>query len=366
MIVESKESIKKLRNFVQDIKNETVNYDKINEIIKENIDGQVDFYSWHDEQLCCCDVNYNDLYNLIKYVLLLGKRYYTGINTGDSEFSYTNMRGNTSTFNIDVSLRNLSGLFSDKYKHTTVIGYKYDSNFKSSKEGWNNKLDINSYLNLSINGIPFKLPCKSMRFYSSTGDGSNWVHSYVRRSKYHVNFDDVYISAMFDHNDEDENIWLVMVGDNLPHASYLVSKEDLIKACKQTNNIVKVLNKLKSKLVNEDFIVNLNDHIKNLKISTDYFVDSDGNSVKELVFYTNNSIPEITSGLKFITIKMEQNDEYMYRFNGSIGKESLSYNRPIETDEDIKQALDATLGMISYSPVLSKYKDDLLEIKNNL
>jgi hypothetical protein len=56
----------------------------------------------------------------------------------------------------------------------------------------------------------------------------------------------------------------------------------------------------------------------------------------------------------------------MYRFNGSIGKESLSYHRPIKTDLDIKESLDATLGMITYSKVLNKYSKDLLEIKNSL
>ena len=371
MVLTDKNDIKNVKNFVKTIKENAVDYTKINEIIKNNIDGDCEFFTWSDEQLCCCNVNYEDLYNLINYILLLGKRYYTGINNGDMEYSYQNNRGNTTTITVDVSLRNVTMLFQKAHKYKTIIAYKYDSGYKSPKDGWAGDAALTNFeLELHVNKIPVILHCKKMVFYTTsrnTSGGSHWSdYGYSLRTKYHIYFDETYIHQILEYGDYSDYLWLTMGGDTLPYATYCVSKEDILHACEQTNKVVKELNALNSKLIKEDFIVDLNDRIENLKIESDFITNSKGEIIKEIVFKTNNSVPEIESGIKFITIYMEQDDEYMYRFNGSIGKESLSYHRPIKTDLDIKESLDATLGMITYSKVLNKYSKDLLEIKNSL
>ena len=367
--LQSKEEIKKVKDFVKQVKELSIDYSKINELIKNNIEGDCEFITWRDEQVCCCDVDSKDTYNLIKYILLLGKRYYTGINTGDVEYSYITNTGNTNTITIDVILHDVTTIFKNKInkKYKTIIAYRYHCANKSLKDGWDGDTTVDTDLDVTFKGKPVKFYCKKMKYYVASGQGNNFSREgYIHRSKYHIEFDNARIYDIWEYGNDAEYLWVTMEGDSLPYASYYIKKLDILNACKQTNIVAKELNKLKSKLVKNDFIVNLNDNIKNLKIKSEYITNENGESVEELTFYTTDSIPEVAVGLKFITIKMEKDDEYMYRFNGCIGKESLSYNRPIETDEDIKQAIDATLGMISYSPILNKYKNDLLEIKNNL
>lgn len=362
-----KSEVKSVKNFLQQIKEEKVDYTKINEIIKSKFpDIKCEFTSHNNKQVLCLDTNadYTSVYYEVLFVMVLARKYYTKVNSNLSKFYYTTNQGNRRDINIDIVIKDVTALYNTKCK--IAVEYYFDAGFRSSEEGWDNTRKVNCEIVLHQNSKPVVLSCHAIRNYVSKGDGNNWTASgYIRRSRYsnHLWFDDARVEEIFERGESD-SLWVILYGDKLPRASYLIDKEDVLKACKTTKLIKKDLEKLQSKLVKEDFVIELNDKIKNLEIRTEDFI-VDGAIVKEITFYTNHAIASIDAGLKFIVIKQEK-DDFVYRFNGSIGKESLSYVRPIETDDDIKNAIEMTINMIQYSTSLNVYIDDLMEILNSL
>lgn len=361
-----KNEVKSVKNFLQQIKEEKVDYTRINEVIKSKFpDIKCEFISHNNKQVVCLDTDddYTSVYYEILFVMVLARKYYTKVNSNLSKFYYTTNQGNRHDMNIDIKIGDVTALYNTKCK--IALEYYFDAGFKFSDEGWNNTRRVNCEIVLHQNSKPVVLRCYKIRNYVSIGEGSNWAESgYVRRSRYsnYLWFDDAGVKEIFE--GYDSGLWVILHGETIPYASYLIDKEDVLKACKTTKLIKKDLEKLQSKLVEEDFVIELNDKVKNLDIKTEDFI-VDGAIVKEITFYTNHAIASIDAGLKFIVIKQEK-DDFVYRFNGSIGKESLSYVRPIETDADIKNAIEMTMNMIQYSISLNVYRDDLIEILNSL
>ena len=362
-----KSEVKQIKNFLQQIKDEKVDYTKINELIQNKFpDNKCEIISHNNnKQVLCIDSDdYISTYYEILFAMTLARKYYTKIDSNLSKFYFITNQGNRQNINIDIKIENVTALYNTKCK--LALEYYFDAGYRFSDEGWDNDRKVNCEIVLHQNSKQVILHCYAIRKYVSTGQGNNWSkYGYIRRSKYsnYLWFDDANVSEIFEDGDSDL-LWVILYGKTLLYASYLINKEDILKACKTTKLIKKDLEKLQSKLVKDDFIIELNDKIKNLEIKTEDFI-VDGAIVKEITFYTNHAIASIDAGLKFIVIKQEK-DDFVYRFNGSIGKESLSYVRPIETDTDIKNAIEMTMNMIQYSTSLNIYKDDLMEILNSL
>ena len=361
-----KEEIKSIKNFLQQIKDETVDYTIVNDIIKNkflNINHQI--ISHNNKQVLCIDADdYLSVYYEILSAMVLSRKRYAKVDSNLSKFLYVTNQGNKRIINIAIKIINVSVLYNTKYK--MALEYYFDAGFRFSDEGFDNKRQFDYELVLHQNSKPIILRGTSICNYTAKGNGNRWTETgAIRRTRYSNNlwFDDAYVNEIFEYG-ENTKLWVIFWGGDIPPAAYLLNKEDVLRACKTTKLIEKSLEKLQSKLVEEDFIIDLNDKMKNLEIRFEDFIE-DGTITKEITFYTNHTIEFIDAGVKFITIKQEK-DNFIYRFNGIIGQESLTYVRAITTDYDIKQAIEVTINMIQYSESLNIYKTDLLEILNNL
>ena len=368
-----KSEIKSLKDFLKTIKEENVNYDKIVEIVTSKFpSAKYETKTMGPAKILLIDADFENVYNELVFTMTLAKRYYTKINVNANEYWYLNSKGNKTTNQIETVVTNCKQLYSSltTHKYQTIVEFYFKAGFKDSRGGWIGKNTLTNFeITAHQNGQPVILHVAAMKYYTSTGQGNNFSsNGYISRSRYsnYLWFDDIWSGTIFEDGDNSDYLWVLLNSDELPYAFYKINKEDILKACKKTKQIIKALDKLKSKLVKEDFIVDLNDNLTSLKGSIDSFTNDSGEIVKEITFSTTGNISSVEAGIKFITIRQENDQEYMYRFNGAIGKESLSYNRPIETDEDIKNAIDTTMSMIQHSSVLKAYIDDLTEIKNSL
>ena len=173
----TKEEIKSMKNFLDQLKNESLDYTKINEIIKSKFPGiKCEIYKIGETNSICTDAEYDEAYNEIMFAMILARRYYSRINSNAATYWYTTNRGNKWERTISINIYDVTGLYSKTYNCKTALQYYFDGGFASSRDGWDGSGDINKPIEIIAhqNTKPVILHCHKMKNYYSYGPDSNW------------------------------------------------------------------------------------------------------------------------------------------------------------------------------------------------
>lgn len=115
----------------------------------------------------------------------------------------------------------------------------------------------------------------------------------------------------------------------------------------------------KDELINQDFVVNFNDRVKDLKAVE---VDEVTGTIE---IYTKLS--DAAGPMKLISIAKEDpsNNYHKYELNAEVDSETLRYTRKINTKADLRKALEVSIGMIADTS-FKKYSIDLQNFLDTL
>ena len=363
-ILTDNNEIKSIRKFLKDLKAESVDYTIVNDMIAHSFIGKkCEFHKFGDAQICCIDEDAEEVYNTIVMNMILARKEYLNIQTNNKVFQYTTNQYTVKKFTIDIDVKDKTGLYNQTYKYQTIIEYRYDAGFKSSRDGLKGTNTLTNFEILAKQkDKSIILHVKEMYYYVAHGMGSIFWHdrnfSSINKYTNNILFSNLIIHTAYSNRNDPEYTWVLLEGimnNNLPKAFYVIKTEDLDKAYISSQSMNKY--ELISKLTDESFIANLNDYLKTIDI-----ILEDNRDTKEIAIYTTSFAEGINPNTKLISIIYNDKDNPTFIYYDSIINGENNYICVVKNDRDIAHAITNIL----YRIIDRVIRYDLAEIKDNL